>query len=216
MKKCLDPGMGSSATARVVGLAAALHFSGIEVPLRDQLTFLADEEGHPDNVVPARVGGLTLCADVDGEVMYRRYEPPAFGIALCIPDHEVQTPAARAILPAEVPHGDAVFNVSRVAFLIAGLLTRDSEAIALGLGDRLHQPYRKALIGPVDEAFAAAREAGALGAFVSGSGSTLAAFVAGSDPTAVAEAMANVFRSRGTGCDARAVTAVSEGLIVLG
>jgi len=208
-------GMGSSATVRVAGLAAALHFTGIEVPLRDQLTFLADAEGHPDNVVPARVGGLTLCADLDGEVLHRRYEPPAFAVALCIPDREVETVAARAILPEKVLRSDAVFNVSRVSFLVAGLLSGDTDAVARGLDDRLHQPYRKALVGPVDDAFAAAMEAGAVGAFISGSGSTVAALVAGPNPAGVAEAMAEVFRADGVGCDARVATPVAEGLIFL-
>jgi len=208
-------GMGSSATVRVAGLAAALHFTGIEVPLRDQLTFLSDEEGHPDNVVPARVGGFTLSASVGGEVVHRRFDPPALSIALCIPDREVETAASRAILPAMVPREDAVFTVSRVAFLIAGLLANDTEAVARGLFDRLHQPYRKALIGPVDAAFAAAREAGALGAFISGSGSTLAALVSEADPDVVARAMAEPFRSDGIGCVSRAVEPAIDGLRLL-
>jgi len=208
-------GMGSSATVRVAGLAAALHFTGIEVPLRDQLTFLTDEEGHPDNVVPARVGGFTLSASVDGEIVHRRFDPPPLSVALCIPDREVETAAARAILPASVPRQDAVYTVSRVAFLIAGLLSNDAEALARGLSDRLHQPYRKALIGPVDEAFAAARDAGALGAFISGSGSTLAALVADADADAVAEAMSVPFRAVGIGCAARSVAPATDGLRVL-
>jgi len=208
-------GMGSSATVRVAGLAAALHFTGIEIPLRDQLTFLSREEGHPDNVVPARVGGLTLSASVEGEIVHRRFDPPQLSVALCIPDHEVETAAARAILPETVPHHDAVFTVSRIAFLIAGLVSGDADAVSRGLADRLHQPYRKTLIGPVDAVFDAAVRAGALGAFISGSGSTLAALVGEGDPAAVAKAMAGVFQGEGIPCRAQVVTPAMDGLRIL-
>ena len=187
-------GLGSSATARVAGLAAALHFGHIEVPLDDQLAFLADEEGHPDNAVPARIGGLTLCGLHDGALHTARFDPPDLWVALCIPGHEVQTDAARRLLPESVPHADAVHNVSAVAFLLAGLVSGRTDLIRPGLSDRLHQPYRAPLIGPVDAAFDAANAAGALGAYVSGSGSTLAALVpADGDPQAVGEAMAGCF-----------------------
>ena len=187
-------GMGSSATARVAGLAAGLHFSNLSVPEADQLQFLSDEEGHPDNVVPAAVGGLTLCGIVGGELKTLRVNPPDLQVALCIPDHEVVTADARERLPAEVPFGDAVFNVSAVAFLLAGLVGNDLDAIRLGLRDRLHEPHRAPLIGPVAEAMDAAVGAGALGGFISGSGSTLAALVGpGEDAEAVARAMAALF-----------------------
>lgn len=190
-------GMGSSATARVAGLEAALHYSGLTVPLEDRLQFLSDQEGHPDNVVPAAVGGLTLCGIVDGALQTLRIDPPELQVALCIPDHEVSTEAARARLPEQVPFADAVYNVSAVAFLLAGLARNDLDAVRLGLRDRLHQPWRAPLIGPVDDAFQAAVGAGALGGFISGSGSTLAALVPpGVDGDAVAEALASPFADR--------------------
>ena len=206
-------GLGSSATARVAGLVAGLHFSGLEISLSDQLDFLAEEEGHPDNVVPAAVGGLTLCGHGPSGRVHERFDAPALQVALCIPDREVSTEAARGLLPPTVPLTDAVHNVSSVAFLLAGLVGGRAEAISWGLSDRLHQPYRKDLIGPVDEAFSAAVAAGATGAFVSGSGSTLAAFVAPDrDASAVAQAMASVFV--GVDCVSRVVAPVNEGFRV--
>ena len=191
-------GMGSSATARVAGLAAALHFSGMVIPQRDQLEFLAEQEGHPDNVVPAAIGGLTLCGHGANGLRVMRLDAPQLAIGLLVPNHEVSTPEARKILPDVVPHADAVFNVSATAFLIAGLLKGDPEAIASGLEDRLHQPYRAALVGPVQRAFQAARAAGAYGAFVSGSGSTLAAMASDADIAArAAAAMQGVFEGAG-------------------
>lgn len=187
-------GLGSSATARVAGFLAARHFAGITCSLEDGLQFLADEEGHPDNAVPAMIGGLTLCGVEAGRLRHLRFEPPRLRVALCVPDHEVSTPAARALLPATVPRADALTNVAAVAFLVAGLVAGREDAVGLGLVDRLHQPYRAPLIGPIEDVFAAARSAGALGAFVSGSGSALAAFVPESvDADAVARAMVAAF-----------------------
>jgi homoserine kinase len=208
-------GMGSSATARVAGLAAALHYTGLSIPKRDQLEFLVEQEGHPDNVVPAAVGGLTLCGQDAQGLRVLRLAAPDLAIGLLVPRHEVSTPAAREKLPALVPHADAVHNISATAFLIAGLLKGDAAAIAAGLDDRLHQPYRAELIGPIDEAFAAAREAGAFGACVSGSGSTLAALapsraIAGQ----AARAMQAAFERHHLPGDTRVTQPVQTGLRV--
>ena len=201
-------GLGSSATVRVGGLMAGLHFSGVQIPRADQLAFLSAEEGHPDNAVPAAVGGLTLCSQRDGSLHTERFDAPDLQVALCIPSHEVATDAARALLPGSVPLADAVFNVSAVSMLLAGLIGGRPEALRLGLADRLHQP----LIGPVDQAFEAAVAAGAYGAVVSGSGSTLAALVPNHvDVNSVAEAMAKPFRAQGSACRCVATRPVNQG-----
>lgn len=204
-------GLGSSATARVAGLLAWSHYSGVRPPLEDLLAFLADKEGHPDNAVPAMVGGLTLAAHVDGAVQHLCLDPPLqLRVALCVPDLEISTNAARAILPEAVPRADAIFNVSRIAFLLAALLDGRLDMLGMGVEDRLHQPWRKTLIGPVDAAFEAARDAGAAGAFVSGSGSTLAAFVTRPDVDVleVAKALASPFE---VACETLAVRPVAAG-----
>jgi homoserine kinase len=208
-------GLGSSATARVAGLLAWAHISGRSVSLDEQIALLAEGEGHPDNVVPALVGGLTLCAEVEGAVRHLRLDPPALRVALAVPEVQVETAAARRLLPERVPHADAVFNVARVGWLLAGLLGDDPEAVAIGLHDRLHQPYRSELIGPVEEAFAAARDAGAMGAFISGSGSTLAAFVSESgDAPRVAGALCAPFTAAGVPCRPRVAVPVAGGALV--
>ena len=208
-------GLGSSATARVAGLIAALQLGGAQADPTEQLAFLAQGEGHPDNVAPALLGGLAVVA-LDGEaVMHRTWPAPALEVALAVPRLEVSTAAARKILPTQVPHDDAVFNLGRLAFLLTGLLRGDAKALRYGLHDRLHQRWRAELIGPVEQAFDAALAAGALGAFVSGSGSTLAAFVPEGGPTLqVAEALAAPFRGpNGPGADALVARPSSEGVV---
>lgn len=185
-------GMGSSATARVAGVLAWRTLTGCAVDERDLLRFLADEEGHPDNVWPALLGGLVVC----GPVARRLPVDPRVAIARVSPGFPVETAAARALLPPTVAHPAAVANVSAVALLVAGLASADREALSHGVQDTLHQPWRASLLGPVDEAFAAARALGAA-PFVSGSGSTLAAFVVDGRTQAVAEALAGPYREAG-------------------
>ena len=197
-------GLGSSATARVAGLVAYSQLTGVTPELSQIMTFATELEGHPDNAVPALVGGLTLAATADDGVRHLRLDPPDLTVALCVPDRTVETAAARRAMPDSYPRTDVVFNASRLAFLLAGLLTGDRAAISLGCHDRVHQPYRAPLIGPAPRALDGARDAGATAAFISGSGSTLAAFVLGdADPHAVTAAMAAPFEAEGLTCRQR-------------
>ena len=207
-------GLGSSATARVAGLCAYMHYANARPRLDDALAFVARAEGHPDNAVPATVGGLTICAQTKLGLTHLRLDPPEdVRVALCIPQRAVATAAARRAMPKHYGIEDVVFNLSRVAFLMTGLLRRDAGAFERGAEDRVHQPFRKPLIGPVDAAFDAARDAGAAAAFVSGSGSTLAAWVLDEEvePGAVANAMAGPFESEGMTCERRTARPVVEG-----
>ncbi len=209
-------GLGSSATARVAGLMAALSLRGAPVPLDEQLAFLCAEEGHPDNVTPALLGGLCVVGFEVERLHHLRLPPPdGLAVALCVPDLEVSTPEARRILPDVVSHRDAAFTAGRMAFLMAGLLAGHHDVLGIGVQDRLHQDHRASLIGPVDEAFAAARAAGAVASFVSGSGSTLAAFVPDGGPIqAVAEAMCGPFRAGGVDATGLAVRPQAHGAVV--
>ena len=207
-------GLGSSSTARVAGLMAHHILTGTWPGRSEAQAFLAQEEGHPDNVVPALIGGLTLSGWEGRSLHVFRVEPASsLRIALCIPARTVPTKKARAVLPKAWGRGDIVFELSRLAFLMHGLRELDPAAIRLGVQDRLHQDHRKVLIGPVDEAFAAAISAGAAGAFVSGSGSTLAAFVLNPEveAEAVARAMCAVFEGAGEQAEFRACTPSSTG-----
>ncbi len=207
-------GLGSSATARVAGFEAWCQLTDQRPPLADALAFIAEAEGHPDNGVPAMVGGLTMCAESQQGLHHLRLDPPeGLRVALCIPDRTVSTNAARRAMPHSYSREDAVFNIGRIAFLMTGLLRGDDAAIALGCDDRIHQQYRSKLIGPVATALTAAKEAGAVAAFISGSGSTLAAFVtnASVDPKVVARAMADAFEVDGTTCRVRTARPAPSG-----
>lgn len=163
----LSGGMGSSAAGVVAGLLAADRLGGGGA---DILSLATAIEGHPDNVAASLLGGLVICEGAD----VRRLEMPSeLEAVLVIPHRPVRTALARQAIPEKVPVADAVYNIARVAKLIAGLATSDYELISAGLGDRLHQPYRAHLYAASAEIVAGAAEHGALGATISGAGPTV-------------------------------------------
>jgi homoserine kinase len=172
----LSRGLGSSAAAVVGGLVAGNQLAGGRLTPDELLRLATEMEGHPDNVAPALFGGFTVACMADEQVACIRLEPPPeLRAVVVIPEREVPTRQARAVLPESVPRRDAVQNVGRTALLVAAFATGELEHLRLAMHDRLHEPYRAALIPGMLEALAAAREAGALGAALSGAGSTLLA-----------------------------------------
>lgn len=172
-------GLGSSAAARVGGLLAANALLGEPLSREQLLTLAVRLEGHPDNVAPALLGGLVVASIQEGKVRHRRIEiPDGLTAVLVIPDFELATRAAVAALPELVPVKDAVFNLGQACLLVAGFLTGDWELVGQSMQDRLHQPYRLPLIPGLNEVLAAARQQGALGAALSGSGPAVLALTA--------------------------------------
>ena len=172
----LSRGLGSSAAAVVGGLVAANELAGRPLSRVELLQLGTVMEGHPDNVAPALFGGFTAACLTEEGVAWARLEPPAgLRAVLVIPEREVATAQARAVLPDVVPRRDAVLNVGRTALLVAAFATGELALLRSAMRDCLHEPYRAALIPGMPEALEAAREAGALGAALSGAGSTLLA-----------------------------------------
>jgi len=160
-------GLGSSAAAIVAGLMAADHLFELDA---DLLSLACELEGHPDNVAASLLGGFVVCADGDAT----RFDPPTGLEALAVvPDETVRTRAAREALPAQVPLGDAVFNVAHGALLTLGLARGDWDLLARGLHDRLHERYRAELFPRSFELASRASALGALGATISGAGPTV-------------------------------------------
>jgi homoserine kinase len=157
-------GLGSSAAAIVAGLAAADHLYELDAPLLDHAIEL---EGHPDNVAAALLGGFVVCAE--GQPL--RIEPPAGleGVIVTPPD-PVPTVEARAALPADIPIGDAVYNIAHASLLAVGLAQGDLDLIARGLTDRVHQQRRAQLYPRSIEIIELANAMGAIGGTISGAG----------------------------------------------
>lgn len=208
-------GLGSSAAAWVGGLVAGNALAGGALT-RDALLSLATRaEGHPDNVAAALFGGLTVsCPAEDGTVTTVSLPVPEdLAWVLLVPTITSSTAEARAVLPPTVPRGDAIFNVQRVALLLAALQARRRDALPSALDDRLHQPYRRALFPWMPAVAEAARRAGALGCVLSGAGPSLLALTAG-DGAAVARAMETGLKAAGIEGSARAYAVDTVGATV--
>jgi homoserine kinase len=207
-------GLGSSAAAWVGGLVAGNALMGEPLSRAELLALAARAEGHPDNVAAALLGGLTVsCSRPDGRVTAVALPVPAsVRWVVLVPSVTSATAEARAVLPDSVPRADAVFNVQRVALLLAGLQTGRTDVFDVALDDRLHQPYRLRLFPWMPAVVDAARRAGALGCVLSGAGPSLLAAV-GDDAEPVARAMETALRAAGIAGDARAFAVDTEGAV---
>jgi len=204
-------GLGSSAAAWVGGLLAGNALAGAPLSKETLLALAARAEGHPDNVAAAIFGGLTVsCLTSEGVIAVALPVPPSLVWVVLVPEVASSTAEARALLPQSVPRVDAVFNVQRVALLLASLQTACPAPLATALDDRLHQPYRLKLFPWLSEVAAAARAAGALGCVLSGAGPSLLAVVAG-DGGPVARAMEAALRKAGVSGSARALAVDVDG-----
>ena len=194
----LSRGLGSSATAIVGGLVAANELAGRPLSELEVMKLAIAMEGHPDNVVPALLGGCRLAATSNisweiGDIPWHR----DILAVVAIPDFELSTSEARKVLPAEISRHDAIFNISHFGLLLRGLATNREEWLKAALQDKLHQPYRQALIPGYDAVNTAAIDAGAYGMVISGAGPTLLALVDTSKGKAVEIAMKNAWLQKG-------------------
>jgi homoserine kinase len=199
----LSRGLGSSSAAAVGGLWAGNALGGGGLPMDALLRLATEIEGHPDNAAAALLGGFVVSAHLGDRVEAVRFDAPAgLRAVLFIPDRRLSTADMRRVLPAEVPLRDAVSNMSRIAIGVAGIASGRFELLADLTVDRIHEPYRSVAYPQLPRLTGAARAAGALGAFLSGAGSTVLAFVGpGADATPVVAALRDA--AAGAGLDGR-------------
>jgi homoserine kinase len=189
-------GLGSSATIRLGILLALNRLSGTPLERLTIFRLCAELEGHPDNAAPATFGGFTvvqgdvavsvargrlgIASSSDGKrdacpTLQRFAVSPRLHVVLFVPQLEIRTSKARNVLPSKISHTAAVQNSANACALTAALVSQDYQKLRGVLADHLHQPFRAKLIFFLPRVIAAAEKAGALGAFLSGSGSTIAA-----------------------------------------
>ena len=223
----LSRGLGSSAAAIAGGLAAANALLGNPFTANDRLEMAATIEGHPDNVAAAVLGGLRLVVSDPAVSDPAASDPVASGggsriytapigvpaglrAVLLIPERRIATAEARRALPAQVPVADAVYNMGRAALLVAAMAGDHTEYLKIATQDCLHQPYRQAIFPAMKVVFEAALAAGALGVFLSGSGSTILALARGQEMT-VAYEMLDAARLCGVAGRVEVTRPVAEG-----
>lgn len=170
----LERGLGSSAAAIALGLAAARPDGSAE----ELLAYAVRLEPHADNLAPALVGGV--CLTWEGRIARIADRLPLHPVVV-VPAERTRTGEARARLPASVPHRDASFTAARALLLGAGIAGFDAGLMANGLVDRLHEPYRPS---PLLDALRADLPAAAAGATLSGSGPSVVVWATEPEPCA--------------------------------
>ncbi|MEC4815587.1 MAG: homoserine kinase [Scytonema sp. PMC 1069.18] len=218
----LARGLGSSATAIVAGLVGANLLAGEPLSQLQLMELAIALEGHPDNVVPALLGGCRLAAmgveseppNHKGHQAWEVCEIPWCGeivLVVAIPDFELSTQEARQVLPSQVSRADAIFNTAHLGLLLRGLETGRGDWLRAALQDKLHQPYRKSLIRGYDTVRSAAIDAGAYGMVISGAGPTLLALTDTLHSDSVVSAMASAWKSEGVQTEVRSLAVDPQG-----
>jgi homoserine kinase len=199
-------GLGSSAAATVAGLRLYEAFTAPrQTP--DLLALATEIEGHPDNAAAALLGGLALsCQFGDGRVEARAWHWPAeLRLVVGTPETQLETAAARKILPGFVTLPDAVFNLQRALLLVRALETGRFGDLREALGDRWHQPTRQGFVPGLREALALDHPA-VLGACLSGSGPSIALLATDRHEEAVA-LLAGIYKQLGVAYTIRTLSA---------
>ncbi len=207
-------GLGGSAAAVVAGLALGAAALGHDYSPARLLPLAVAMEGHGDNVAAALFGGLVVVWG-EGRAIQARSLPiaPQLSAVVFIPERSSSTKAARAVLPAQIPHTDAVFNIARTALLVDALREGRAADLRVAMDDRLHQPYRLPAV-PHTPLLDAAREAGAFGAALSGAGSTFLALCDGQTTAPVFAAMRDTAAALGIPGETLPLAIDHQGLIL--
>jgi homoserine kinase len=200
----------------VGGLAAANAFLGDMYSKEELLPFAIElEHGqNPDNVAPALFGGLVVVGAQQGGVVHAKVPFPSdIRAVYFIPDFEMSTVEGRKLMPAQYHKADVVFNTSRIALFMAALQTKRYELLQQAMDDKLHQPTRTRIFPAMPHIIQAANQAGALGAALSGGGSTIIA-LANQDFEHIAQAMKAEAAKHGVAGTTKVLEIVDEGVRV--
>jgi homoserine kinase len=159
----LGSGLGSSAAAVVGGLIVARTLTGRVVPQGEMVALATEMEGHPDNVMPALLGGLVVCYRGAGEELrHLRLEPSTRLVPIiAVPRAGFPTHEAREALPSSVPFEDAQYTAARAALTVGALTVgAGTDVLVEALSDRLHEPHRLPLMPETETVHAELRGAG--------------------------------------------------------
>ena len=185
-------GLGSSVTVRLGVLHALNKIARTNLTRHELFTLCAELEGHADNAAPASFGGFTLARGLE---MQHFNVSAQLRFILLIPNFEIATNEARRLLPSKIARRDAVRNVANASAIAAAFATRDYKRLSGCFVDYLHQPFRKKLVPFLEDTIRSAERKGALGAFLSGSGSAICAITL-RNPRKIAGAMMRASRQK--------------------
>jgi len=175
----IGKGCGSSAAARLAGIALAVRFGGLKWSDAQIVGEASRREHHPDNASACWMGGLTVARLSDeGEAQVAVIRPKGkWPLLLAIPDQPLSTEEARRVLPAQYSRADAVTNVQNSMLLLASFTQGRPDFLGAALDDRIHQPYRAALCPLLPCLQELKGQSGILGVALSGAGPSVLVFL---------------------------------------
>jgi homoserine kinase len=197
----LGKGLGASAAGAVLGAILGAELADAKPSQAQLARIVCDIEGHPDNALPALLGGVVVAAmSEDAPPAYLRFDPPnGLRAVLAVPAIVLPTAAARALLPERYERRDVVFNIQRAALLAASFASGDLTVLRVAATDRIHQPYRAPLV-PGFASMLAFDMPGLLSVTLSGAGPSVLA-LASDGAEAIGEAMRAAFAREGIACE---------------
>jgi homoserine kinase len=172
-------GCGSSAAARLTGIALANHFGHLHWTDAQIIGEASRREHHPDNASACWMGGLTvarMCGESEALVVGIRPKGK-WPLLLAIPEQRLSTDEARRVLPATYPRADAVVNIQNSMLLLAAFMQGHPKLLTAALEDRIHQPYRSALCPLLPCLLELTGKPGIIGAALSGAGPSVIVFL---------------------------------------
>lgn len=174
----IGKGCGSSAAARLAGIALAVHFGDLDWTDDQIVGEASHREHHPDNAAACWIGGLTI-ARMSGPAKAQavRVQPKGkWPLLFVVPDQPLSTEEARRVLPAQYSRADAVTNIQNSMMLLAAMVYGRTDLLASALADRIHQPYRASLCPLLPALEELVGKSGILGVALSGAGPSVLAF----------------------------------------
>ena len=175
----IGKGCGSSAAARLAGIALANHFGRLRWTDAHIVGEASHREHHPDNASACWMGGLTVArmsGEAEAQVAVIRPKGK-WPLLLAIPDQPLSTEEARRVLPAQYSRADVITNVQNSMLLLSAFTQGRADFLSAALDDRIHQPYRAALCPLLPCLQELKGQAGVLGAVLSGAGPSVLVFL---------------------------------------
>ena len=175
----IGKGLGSSAAARLAGIALAVHFGRLRWNSARIIGEASKREHHPDNAAACWMGGITVArmfGDADAHVA--RFVPKGkWPLMLAIPREALATEQARSVLPSVYSRADTVANIQNSMLLLTALFQGDRRLLSASLEDRIHQPYRAQLCPLLPALQSLDTKDGVLGVALSGAGPSVLMFL---------------------------------------
>lgn len=175
----IGKGCGSSAAARLAGIALANHYGRLRWNDSQIVGEASRREHHPDNASACWMGGLTVArmsGEAEAQVVCVRPKGK-WPLLLAVPAEALSTEKARGVLPEQYSRADAVTNIQNSMLLLSAFTEGRADLLSAALDDRIHQPYRAALCPLLPCLQELKGKGGILGAVLSGAGPSVLVFL---------------------------------------